>query len=80
MLLLNHKQGHPKHEYTSGVAIEFVFEFLQDRSEEEYSKKVTDKENETNEQPSVANNEGRVTKTVYESNCNKHSKLRILIQ
>ena len=52
------KQGHTKHEYTSGMAIENVFEFLQGRAEKKQRKEVTNKENETDKQSSDANNEG----------------------
>lgn len=51
------KQGHHKHEYTSGVAIEPVFEFLQFRARG--NKEITNQKNETSEQSVTNNNEGK---------------------
>jgi len=51
--------GHSKHEYTSGVAIESVFEFLKFRSKEKRNKdndETTSQKDETSEQSSVSNN------------------------
>ncbi|GET01323.1 protein FAM172A-like [Rhizophagus clarus] len=50
--------GHPKHEYTSGVAFETVFEFLQYRSKEKRkdNDEITSQGNETSEKSSIVNN------------------------
>ncbi|RGB31756.1 Arb2 domain-containing protein [Rhizophagus diaphanus] len=65
--------GHQKHEYTSGVAIEPVFEFLQFRSRG--NKEITNQKNETSEQSVTNNNEDDKESRVIES-LNEETKLQ----
>ncbi|POG71700.1 hypothetical protein GLOIN_2v1774561 [Rhizophagus irregularis DAOM 181602=DAOM 197198] len=65
--------GHHKHEYTSGVAIEPVFEFLQFRARG--NKEITNQKNETSEQSFTNNNEDDKESRVVKS-FNEETKLQ----
>ncbi|CAB4392404.1 unnamed protein product [Rhizophagus irregularis] len=65
--------GHHKHEYTSGVAIEPVFEFLQFQARG--NKEITNQKNETSEQSVTNNNEDDKESRVVKS-FNEETKLQ----